>query len=343
MHPIQFVATSWRCPIPSSLLNARRLLLLFLSQGLLVTCGCQFVHTREKPFEQNIDRPKATQLKTIAVEVLFLRFPEQDSLSRDELWNLVDEQTILPETRAKWSSNGLRLGVVTTKLPNALANRFIPEHVHSGEDVADGSLSATPAVVRRVLRLLPGKRSDLVICTGVPEMILLEHDAGGVHGATYRDASGYVSLRAWPDADGHVKIELVPAIAHGSSQRSWIGDNGVFRLETGQPRIELTTLLCNAIIPIDSMVVISCAGDATSSVGGVLFRERMSGKSELRMIAIRPLSRSCDPAFSSQDLFENDSHDASAGFDDRPHRVNTRQETADFESTIEPVLSSEAP
>ena len=91
------------------------------------------------------------------------------------------------------------------------------------------------------------------------------------------------------------------------------------------------------------MVVISCAGDATSSVGGVLFRERMSGKSELRMIAIRPLSRSCDPAFSSQDLFENDSHDASAGFDDQPHRVNTRQETADSESTIEPVLSSDAP
>jgi len=134
--------------------------------------------------------------------------------------------------------------------------------------------------------------------------VLLEHDGEGVHGGTYHDASTHFSLRAWPAADGRVRIDLVPTIKHGPQERSWVGEDGVFRLESGQRKHVVEQLQFNTTIPLDSMLIVGSYGDAASTVGDAFFRDRMHGQSDLRLLAIRPLSRGVDPLFEQPTVAE---------------------------------------
>lgn len=250
---------------------------------------------------QSAAKPSPT---TIPIELVFVRFGEQDLQLRDDLWGFVDEQVIDAALRRTLAANGMRAGVVTSQLPGTFADRFRPKQpaIHTGE-IPDGSFER-PAVVRRILKLLPGRNSEVVAASVLTELVLLEHDGEGVHGGTYHDASTHFSLRAWPAADGRVRIDLVPTIKHGPQERSWVGEDGVFRLESGQRKHVVEQLQFHTTIPLDSMLIVGSYGDAASTVGDAFFRDRMHGQSDLRLLAIRPLSRGVDPLFEQPTVAE---------------------------------------
>lgn len=129
----------------------------------------------------------------LELEVVLLRHEPHDPLLGAALWDLVDEQAIDEATRRRLVANGLRGGVVTAGLPAPLAERLEAAAREPALE-APGSL--------RVLRLLPGRRAEVMATSVRPDLIVLEHDGEAVRGATYHDASGLVALRAWPAADG---------------------------------------------------------------------------------------------------------------------------------------------
>jgi hypothetical protein len=241
------------------------------------------------------------------LELVFVRHEEHDPALRDELWNLADEQVFDEPLRRRLQANGLRAGVVTAHLPPHLADRFLPPSVASGETLP-AALPDNPALVRHVLRLLPGRSSDVMAATGLDELVLLEQDGDSVRGKTYRDASTLFALRAWPAADGRVRLNLSPTIKHGPVERSWVGEEGMFRLEAGQRRNALAGLSFEATVPAGSMIIVGCVGEPASTAGDAFFRDRAGARSGQRLLAIRPVphEQSLDPMFAPTMLDEPD-------------------------------------
>lgn len=243
------------------------------------------------------DRPRSAP-RTIPLELVFVRHEEHDPVLRDELWNLADEQVFDDSLRRRLHANGLRAGVVTAQLPPHLADRFLPPSVAPGETLP-AALPDNPALVRHMLRLLPGRSSDVMAATGLDALVLLEHDGDSLRGKTYHDASTLFALRAWPAADGRVRLSLSPTIKHGPVERSWVGEEGMFRLEAGQRRDALAGLTFEAAVPVGSMVIVGCVGEAASTAGDAFFRDRAGARCGQRLLAIRPVphEQSLDPLF----------------------------------------------
>lgn len=238
------------------------------------------------------DGRKASLLpRTLPVEVHFVRHDPRDAAFGAELWDLVDEQALDADLRRRLAANGLRAGVVTGGLPADAANRLEPAATVDASTPEDAGL-------RRLLRLLPGRRAEVVATTGLAELVLLEDGADGVRGGTYRDATAQFAVQAWPDADGHVRVRLVPEVKHGAVHRSWVGEEGMFRLETGQERRAYEDLGITVRLPPGGLLLVGVAAEAGSAVGDALLRER-SAVGGARLLVIRPLAAATDPLFAA--------------------------------------------
>jgi hypothetical protein len=283
--------------------------LLPLVLCVALTAGCRLLGlalpTADGPQTEAAERPR-TAAHTIPVELLFVRCDEHDAVLRDELWNFVDEQALGDATRRCLNANGLRVGIVGGHLPPHLADRFVALDAPAGDE-----FPAASAVTRRLLRLLPGKRSEVVAAARLAELVLLEQCDGEVRGATYHDASPQFAVRVWPASDGRVRLEVVPEVKHGPLEKSWVGEDGMFRLETGQKRHRMEHLRVGTTLPAGALLLIACAGDDAATVGDAMLRDhdRAAGTC-VRLLAIRPLAGGTDPMFSTTEDAATDAGDA---------------------------------
>lgn len=239
--------------------------------------------------------------RTIPCELVFIRYGEHDEQLTTDVWNLTDEQVLDGDVRRRLHANGLRVGVIATALPPDLQRRFTPPIDPALNTIATPSLIEAPAVVRQTLRLLPGRENEVLASSGIGELILMESIDDAVRGATYRDASAVFEVRAWPSANGKVRVQVCPVIKHGPTERTWVGDDGVFRLEAGQKRHELDHLLFEATLAPESILLVSCAGDASSTVGDAFCRDPDNAIAGRRLVALRPLARMPDPLFTAKE------------------------------------------
>jgi len=265
----------------------------------LAAAGCRFIGTGAGATATDPAGARTTRkpaARTIPLEILFVRCDAHDPEVQDELWRFVDEQFLAADVRRRLADNGLRVGIVGDHLPPHLAGRFTA----AGGDPAGAPLATDAALAGRQLRLLPGRRSEIVTGSGIGELVLLEQTGDGVRGATYRDASPMLVIEARPAADGRVRITAVPEIRHGPLEKSWVGEDGMFRLETGQRRHHLEQLRFSATLPREGMLIVGSAGDDSASVGDCLLRDHDRGAgTSIRLLAIRPLSDMVDPLFAS--------------------------------------------
>ena len=266
--------------------------------GLLLCCaGCRAVTllpaAGEYPTEAAADASAArARIQTIPVELVFVRCEEHDPALGDALWNETDEQVLDDGLRRRLAANGLRAGIVTGGLPADLATRLSPDRPTAADIPAADGLSTG-----RLLRLLPGRRSEVVAAASIGELVLLESLDGQVRGGTYHEAGGSFSLRVQPAADGRVQVELVPEIRHGPMERSWVGEDGMFRLEAGQRRHRREDLMLRVELAAGSVLVVGGAGDEAATLGDALLRDRKGDRATRRLLLIRPLGRSVDPMF----------------------------------------------
>lgn len=251
---------------------------------------------RAAPLDAASRRPVA---RTLPVEVFFLRCPADAGGEVEAMWNRIDEQAIDAPLRRRLAENGLRAGILRDGIPDAVLAGLEPPLSGADEttEPTPNAADATPPVVRRVLRLLPGRESEVVSLKALPDLVVMERDEDGLHGATYSDALPHVVLRAWPAADGRLRLDLVPVIRHGPIERAWVGEEGAFKIETGQRRHVIEDLRLEAIVPADGMLVVGPAGESAGTVGDALFRPRQTGRACSRLLAMRPLSAGVDPMF----------------------------------------------
>lgn len=233
--------------------------------------------------------------RTIPVELIFARFEEHDAACREELWGEVDEQAFDDGLRRRLAANGLRVGIVTGDLPPHLAERILPDR--AAPAAATDAVAAESPLTHRLLRLLPGRRSEVIAAPGIEDLVLLETGDGQVRGGTFHDATGLFELKVRPAADGRVRIELVPEIKHGPLERSWVGEDGMFRMEAGQRRHRRDDLALGVELREGALLIVGCAGEKGATLGDALLRDHGGNRSTMRLLAIRPLGQAVDPMF----------------------------------------------
>lgn len=263
-----------------------------------LAAGCRAVTATallagDEPVAADADTGRRASLvpRTLPVEVHFVRHDPRDPAFGADLWNHVDEQALAADLRRRLAANGLRAGVITGSLPAGVADRLAP-------NTAVDPATPDEAGLRRLLRLLPGKRAEVVTATGLQELALLEHGAEGVTGATYRDVTSQFALHAWPDADGRIRIKVVPELKHGPVRRSWVGEEGMFRLETGQARRAFDDLSIATPLPAGATLLVGVTDEEGAAVGDALLRER-SAAGGVRLLVIRPPAVATDPVFAT--------------------------------------------
>lgn len=254
----------------------------------------------DDPADRAVPPGQRAAPRTVSLEIVFVRADEHDAAWQNDLWQLADEQALDGGLRRRIAANGMRAGLLGGQLPPELAARLEPAAPAADPGDLPADEVERPAIVSRHLNLLPGRDNEVVCGTKIDELILFEHDGGDVRGGTYRDATTYFALKAWPAADGRVRVELVPTIKHGPLTRSWVGEEGAFRLETGQRREPLDRLAVTATISPGGRLLVGPTGDASSSAGDAFFLERAQGRQARRLLAIRVRNRPTDPLFNAQ-------------------------------------------
>ena len=212
--------------------------------------------------------PLAAMSESIRLEIYFARFPVGNSALNGALWNEIDEQSFSPQMRRELSENGIRAGLVGSHVPVEMARLLtLTDEPRKPAQENKVDLEAEPAVNMRLLAVRAGRRSEIVASNVYDRLPLLTREAGQVVGRTYAKAEGRLALRAVPQPDGRVRIELLPELHYGEQQQRWNAADGVIRLESGRPKRVFEDLKLNVDLAPGQMLVLTCRPDRSGSLG----------------------------------------------------------------------------
>lgn len=228
---------------------------------------------------------------SVAVEIISVRFPLADAEANDKLWSEVDEQHFPAELRQRLTRNGFRAGVVAGPIPETLVKlmelKEKPPTPGESHQVDPASLEAEPRVMPRHLQLRAGHRSEIMASGVYDQLPLLMSETGELRGQTYPQAQGVLALKAIPRGDGRVEIELVPELHYDRPRQRWIGDQGMWRLETGKPRRAFDDMRMSALLGPGAMILLTCLPERTGSLGYYFFTTCGEPRWEQKLIVLR--------------------------------------------------------
>ena len=172
---------------------------------------------------------------SVAMEIVWARFPAGDPSLNETIWHDIDETAIEPAVARELANNGFRAGVIGGALPAALAHALdqgeAPPDAAStknGENLAD--LMVEPTIRRRLVQARRGRRVEIQASEIYPTLPLLMGDGGELGGSTYRDAQALYALEVDPQPDRTAVVQITPELHHGAPRLRWSqGDEGILR------------------------------------------------------------------------------------------------------------------
>jgi hypothetical protein len=231
---------------------------------------------------------------SVTLEVFFARFPFKSPLANQSLWNEVDEQALPGDVRRELAQNGFRAGVLGSTVPPELVELLklhekqpATEPDQSRTLLTAAQLESEPAVTLRVLSAAAGRRCEVLTSHTYEELSLLRRDQDGVRGKTYRNADGRFELKAFPQSGNQVRLQIVPELHHGEQKQSWVGADGVFRLEAKRPVESLKGLQIESTLSPGEMLLLTSLPDRPGSVGHYFFTEPSDGALLQKLLVIR--------------------------------------------------------
>lgn len=263
----------------------RRTWLLLAITALVVGCK-PFTPAAQSPL-----RPAALSPQSMVLEILFARFPLGDVRANTTLWGDVDEQRLPTDLRLRLQRNGFRVGTIGGHLPAALAQLLElkdgPAPTFDELNTKPVELESDAKVLRRHLQVRPGQRSEVIASEVHPELAVLLADGEQIGGQTYQQAQAMLAIKAFPEPDGRVRLDVVPEMHYGQMRQRWIGQQGMLRLEAGRERRAYDTLSVSTTLAPGHMLVMSSLPNRTGSLGHHFFSENKTGHPEQKLLVVR--------------------------------------------------------
>ena len=123
-----------------------------------LTIGCSSI----APTRKDVLRRAQMRPDSIALDIVFVRYRDDDDAMGDGLWREIDELAITPELRERLDANGFRVGVIGGRVPQVLETRMAigdkPKIAQTGQVL---NLDDEPKVTGRHLQLRPGKHGEI--------------------------------------------------------------------------------------------------------------------------------------------------------------------------------------
>jgi len=234
--------------------------------------------------------PARMSADSVVLEMFFVRFPFADPVVNGRLWEEVDEQHFLPELRRKLTNNGFRIGLVGGQVPAGLARLLEltekPPPPGGAIETDLAELQSEPKVMRRRLQIRAGHRSEIVASGTYDQLPVLICEPGELCGQTYSQAQGLLAVRAFPQQDGRVRVEMVPELHHDQPRQRWVGKQGMLRLEAGRPRRVFDQMGISATLAPGAMLVLGSLPNRPGSLGHYFLTED-NGQLQQKLLVVR--------------------------------------------------------
>lgn len=263
-----------------------------------VACSCMTVHA---PAESPLKAPQMSR-DSVALDIFFVRFPYGQEDANERLWEEVDEQHFPPELRRHLAKSGFRAGLITGQIPTTLSRllelKDKPPPNETGVQQMDlAELEGPPKVVRRHLQCRAGRRTEILASSVYEELPVLTAEADGLCGQTYPKAQGVLALKAFPQPDGRVRIDVVPELHYGEPRQRFVGEQGALRLETGRARRVFDHLTLAATLAPGHMLLLASLPDRPGSLGHHFLTAVEGAQREQKLLVIRLAQTQHDALF----------------------------------------------
>jgi hypothetical protein len=233
---------------------------------ILVGAGCRLLDGPADFDGHSLLQPASPSPDSVRMEIIWARFPANDPALNDEAWQDIDETQLDPAVHRELAKNGLRVGVINGKLPDAIS-RALNQGKTSPDESAkiDGEtteLLADPIVRGRVRQMPRNQRYEITASDIRATLSLLIHEQGELSGRPYQQAQAVYAMRVNPQGDRTALVELTPELHHGEARmRMMGGDEGVWHQAMQRDREVFDRLRMNVkLTPGDMLVVMGLPG-----------------------------------------------------------------------------------
>lgn len=267
---------------------------------VLAASGCQlFSGDHESLHGQSLLKPAPVSPDSVAMEIIWARFPANDPVLEDAAWRDIDEAHIDPAVRRELANNGLRAGIISGSMPPAISK--VLHQGESSESTADAKakdaakskqaqaaeLLAEPIVHGRSCRLRRNQRFEVQASEVYPSLPLLISGGAELGGRTFEQAQAIYALRVDPRPDRTALVELTPELHHGAPRWRYTGEGGAMHQDIRKDRevfdsLRLTAKLC----PGETLVLMSLP-DAGSRLGHYFHTVDSADGPQQKLILIR--------------------------------------------------------
>jgi hypothetical protein len=250
---------------------------LLLSAFALSIAGCAWIAPQPRHLDATILKPAQMAPGSVVLDVFSIRLPAGDPDLGSRVWEEVDEQHFPVEVRRQLEKNGFRAGILAGQIPPSLSRlldlKGKPSAAGEVQQVKIADLVTTARVSSQHMQTHAGQRYEIAASGVIEKMPVLVSESGETRGLTYEEAQGIFALHVDPQADGRVQLELVPEIHHGQNRQHWVGDQAIFRLETGRPKRAFEELKLAAVLSPGAMLLLGSQPNRQGSLGHYFFLE----------------------------------------------------------------------
>jgi hypothetical protein len=239
------------------------------------------------------------QPSSVALDVFLVQLPFGDPEANGPLWESVDEQPLAPPLRKRLAENGFRAGLVGTRVPARLRAVLddAPPIALEGEATVVTLQQQEPSVLRRHLQLQPNRPGELLaspMWASCPILLVSDEEVGG---QTFHQAQGLFTIRARPQQDGRIELEVLPELRHGDVQRQFGENDGVMQIDFRRPQEAFEELRMNMVLAPGEMFLVASRANREGSLGHrFLTRNTDNGIRMQRFVLLRvSQTQSTDP------------------------------------------------
>ncbi len=264
---------------------------LCLCLGL--AAGCQLMNQEIDLENHSLLKPAQSSPDSVKMEIIWARFPANDPALNDDAWQDVDETQLDPAVQNELVNNGLRAGVISGKLPDAIA-RVLKSGASSAETpnaLINGQtdqLLADPIVRGRIRQIPRNQRYEITASEVYASMPLLICGNRELTGRPYGQAQGIYAMRVDAQPDQTARVELTPELHHGTPQLRFTGgEEGVMHQAPMRDRVVFDRMRMNFKLGPGDLLVVMSTPNAGSRLGHYFHTVDSTDGPQQKLILIR--------------------------------------------------------
>ncbi|GIW96136.1 MAG: hypothetical protein KatS3mg110_4177 [Pirellulaceae bacterium] len=210
----------------------------------------------------------------VVLEVAFGRVRPGIAGQLTEIWKGIDEQRLDPQVRRRLAANGIRCGIVSQPVPGWLDDMIEAQMQTHGTFNGPGAEAAADVTAKQYrLQMRKGQPATIQLSQASESLTALWTDGEAWRGETFSDAHAALSVVCYPKDDGHVAVQLLPMIEHGTPRGRPVGGDGVWHIEYGKDKHRFDWLALNADLAPGEILAMT-ATDEPAGLGKVFFQRK---------------------------------------------------------------------